>query len=254
LDGRESDFAPIAPTADILPGRRDTRFTGSRHRWRHSLPEASVSPSAPALQTKPRSKRSVTIDDLLTWAYRDQRVHRYLRQPIDWFLWALDEAGFVENRFDHRPVHHDAALVHEAVMALGQDLAHLVFHFAATGDRPERCYAEPRPVPLAPTSKFDDFGWYETKSGSRRQYLLSTAEIIIVEDEEWRLDGRKKMKRGRPRKNTRVEVQYAPIGWEPSPDYIRMTNDMAERWDAGLAQLERALGVAPFRAHVLRAG
>lgn len=256
----------FAPTS-LAAARRIQRQPVSHDDWLARLPAARTSLAEDGQDTHswradaPEPKRSVTLEQLLTWAYADQRVHRYLRRPVDWFLWALDDAGLASRAEDRRPVHHDAALVHEAVMSLGENLAHLIFHCAATGERPERPTEEPQPVPIEPWGAEDDFGVHEFRDAAgelrRSYYMLRTAEFVLVDDgDEWTLDGRKKMKRGRPRRrrSTRVAVQYAPIAWDPDQSYIEMCNQMADQWDEGLAWLQQKLAGAALRAHVLVAG
>lgn len=272
----------IAPPSSLAAARRHDRQTTSRRQWQRALPHGDRRAAADWDAARSATKRSVSIEQLLAWAYADQRVHRYLRRPVDWFLWALDDAGLASRADDRRPVHHDAALVHEAVMhplencddpdhdprQIDQDrhgravckacesIAHLVIHCAATGERPQRSAAEPRPVPIEPWGTDDDFGVHEWRDATgalrRTYYRLRTEEFVLVEEDEWRLDGRKKMKRGRPRKrSTRVAVKCAPIAWDPDPSYIAMCNQMAERRERALAAIEGRLAAAEFRSHVL---
>lgn len=284
----ESVRAPDSETT-LAATRRHQRRTTSRDQWRCSLPEPAAATTAIAQAAAP--KRSVTIEQLLVWAYAEQRVHKYLRRERDWFLWAAEELlgdlspdiepqGLRAARLDpaaggggqgRRAVHHDAAVVHEAVMGLGEDLAHLVFYAAATGDFPERFDGgEPRPAPIEASGPDDDYGVHEWRDQDgvlqRRYYVLRTAELVVLDEQEYRLDGRKKVKQGRPRKRredpgsesrparrrgNRVAVQYAPIAWNPDPSYIAMCNEVAERWETALAALGTALAGAGLRAHVL---
>jgi hypothetical protein len=230
----------------FAPQRRERRVT-SLAGWRHSLP--STTPAAPAIPTTKPARRTVTVEQLLAWAYRDQKVHRYLRRPYDWFLWALDDAGLAEGR-DRRPVHHDAAIVHEAVIGLGEYYAHRLVHFAALGERPERITSEPLPESIEPSSRHQKYGWFTDAAGRRHDYVILVAEVISFEDEEWESAGRKKMRRAATRR-TRFEVEYCPIGWRPDPSYIEMVDGIAADYEAGIVALRQALATAELRAHVL---
>lgn len=190
---------------------------------------------------------------------------------MDWFLWAAGADGLLSNPRDMRPVHHDAAVVHEAVMALDRGTAwdkfiergipgpsgRLLIDSAETGDWPERpvgADAEPRAVPVEPPSRTEDYGWYMAAGTDgreeRRDYWIRSAETLVYDEEEWQVVGRKKMRRGRT-KRVRVEVQYCPIAWSPDPDRIAMSVALADRWDAALDRLRQALAGAELRAHVL---
>lgn len=215
--------------------------------------ERSIS-RAPALPRKP-AKRAATIERLLDWTYREQLAHRYLRRPYDWFLWALDDAGLgagFDGGRDRRPVHHDAALVHEAVLALGSGPAQLIIRHAAVGQRPERIFGEPRPEWIEPTSRHQKYGWFADAAGRRHDYVIAVAEVVSLDAEpEYRLAGRKKVTLARSAARKRIEVDYCPIGWRPDPAYIAMCNAAAAEWERALIDLQRSLARAPFRAHVL---
>lgn len=211
------------------------------------------SPSLPATRPPPAApqRRAVTIEQILVWAYGDQRVHQYLRGPIDFYLWALDQGGYIENRFDHRPVHHDAAVVHEAVLALDEESRRLVLYCATSGERPQRCYAKPVPLPLEPSDKYDERGRHIDASGRRREHLIRTAEIVSIPQIEYEMQGRRKLKRARITRWDRYPVKYCPLRWDPEPGFIDLANHLVVVWQAALMLLTRRLAHAEFRAHVI---
>lgn len=233
---------------ELAAVRRRERRTTDREYWRRGLLQSAPVPRP--ISTSPDPKRSLTIEQLLTWAYADQRVHKYLRRPIDWFLWALDDAGLAARADDRRPVHHDAALVHEAVMKAPEGLAHLVVDCSANGIIPEPCDALPMPGPIEPTDRFDLSDSYVVADGSRRRYQIRVAEVVTEVEIGWRPKGRGKMEQYETRRR-RVEVEYCPIAWTPDPAYIAMTNEMAASWQAEMSRLHVELAAAGLRNHEL---
>lgn len=228
-------------------------MTSSRRRWREALPQPPTASSPATLTERTPTKRAVTVEELLTWTYAEQRAHRYLKTPQDWVLWALDESGVLELApRDRRPVHRDAALVHEAVVARGSEAQFLALQGALTGEWPAPCTAEPRPVPIEPFSRHDEYGRHKRPDGTLFDYCIRTLEVIQVEEEEWVVDGRKRMRRRQVKRTRKFNVQYCPIGWRPAPEYIEMTEIVAAAWRTARAELEAALAAAPFKAHILR--
>lgn len=234
--------------------------------------------SPPPRPTKAAAPRHVTLLELLTWTYREQRAHRYLRREYDWFLWQSEQQGIEMAPMDRRPVHPDAALVHAAVMRevrllrrqlrqrfvpqreavrqalnAAEERVGIVVHFAEIGDRPERCSTEPRPYPMEPNSERRDAFCRSTIAGERRNILVLTSEVVTVFEEEWTLGGRKKMRRSAGGAK-RVEVNYCPIEWRPSPEFIILSNRIADAWKAAIAAIADSLAGAELRSHVLTSG
>jgi hypothetical protein len=235
------------------PGQRRERRTGSRKEWRRSLPSAP----SPAPELRPwetPAPRRLGLLDLLAWAYRDQKVHRYLRRPEDWFLFALDYSRELGADAPRARVHRDAALVHAAVMELGTDAAHLIFQCAELGDWPERSTAAPMPYPTEPPNR-KDYDYCIGAVGGRKQYvLLVTAEIVTEIEEEWARDGRTKRMRLVAKRRVRHPVKYCPIDWRPDPSFVRMVNQIADRFDAAIAALRKTLAGVDLVAHVIDEG
>jgi hypothetical protein len=234
-------------------------------------PPPRTSPPARA----PAAKRHLGIEELLVWTYRDQKAHRYLRREYDWFLWQSEQQGIEVAPTDHRPVHVDAAVVHAAVMEdvrqlrrklrqrfvpdreqlqlrlnAAEERTGLVVHFAEIGDRPERSTAEPLPYPVEPSAAGRGEFCRATIDGERRDILLLTEEVILIEVEEWVPAGRKKMRRHLAQRS-RFEVQYCPIEWRPTPEWVDMTNHIADSWEAAIAAVNNRLAGVELRSHVL---
>src|ERR1700730_17997909 len=132
--------------------------------------------------TKQAGRRQRTLWELLVWTYHDQKAHRYLRTPKDWFLWALADAKLVEDM--PRPsVHADAALVHAAGLELDQSAAELVAFFSAENEQPDPPLAVPRPYPTE-IDRTEGHGqgsrWSWAKIGGRRvDYLIRWTDYVL---------------------------------------------------------------------------
>jgi hypothetical protein len=223
------------------------------------------------------ARRHLSLEQLLAWAYRDQRAHDYLRSESDWFLWQSEQMGIEMAPRDTRPLHPDAAIIHYAVMeevrrvrralrvarfkgknfgALTLELnaaeqqAAIIIDFARRGERAEYCTTEPTPRPtIAPNRRDYDY-CRGTVGGELVDILVLTAEVVSVETEEWVVHGRKKLRRvaaGRQR----VEITYCPLEWWPDPSFVEMANHIAAAWEAALASLKRRLAGVAFKNHAL---
>jgi hypothetical protein len=223
--------------------------------------------------------RGMTLGELLVWTYAEQRAHKYIATPRDAFLWAFDEAGLVLDPRDRRPVHRDAVTVHEAVLRpieLCGDAGHawarsgrkrgradpqrfcrhcaacawLLIEVALSGGRPERITTEPQPIPIEPSGTLAERGYFINATGRREHYLVRTAETFVIEEAEYAVSGRKRVRRIGTRK-VRVEVKYCPIAWLPDPEYIAMCERTADEWEQGMRGLRQRLRQAHFTAHRL---
>lgn len=207
----------------------------------------------PLFPRRNRAKRGLALTGLLDWTYRRQRAHAIIRGPIDKFLWALDQQGMIDRPSDRRQLHIDAAIVHEAVMSLGIEDAALVIEMAATGMWPEPIEdVEPRAYPLEPSDKFDDYG-RGVRNGRHIVYLVRAAETVSIPQEEYRMAGRRKVKRAATITMAQVPVEYIPIRWEPELEWEQAQRARLDRWDACSRILDAALAAAPFTDHVLLA-
>lgn len=254
--------APQFPVSETRPA--SARMVTSRAAWRRGLPTGinpalldacnDDQPNDQPLGRPAPAKRELRLEALLGWAYRQQQAHRILYDQRDWLLWAMDEGGYLSNPRDRRQVHYDAALVHEAVLALGTEAAARIIECAVTGMWPELVEDEDaRFYPVEPSDKYDDFGRHVRGDGSRFQYLIRTAEIVSVPQEEYELAGRKKMRRAKAASWEQVPVRYCPLRWEPEPEYVEAENRRVAAWQEAREALIAALRDAPFRDHVLSA-
>lgn len=241
------------PTSDARPGRE--RQVTSRTAWRRDLPTApplAANDNDPPLGRPAPAKRELRLEALLEWTYRRQKAHAILREAMDWICWAMDRAGYVTNPLDHRKVHYDAVLVHEAVLALGTEAAASIVADALTSDWPELIDdSDPHFYPVEPADRFDDHGWYTDADGRRREYLIRTAETVAIPREEYELAGRKKMRRAKIESEERVPVKYCPVICDPDPEFVRANGQRVASWQARKRVLTAPLGHAPFQDHVL---
>lgn len=255
-DGAVRMPAPAAPSfpSDTRPGRE--RHVTSRTAWRTGLPQAPANDNdaVPGPLSRIRPKLSLILEALVEWTYRRQRAHQILRVEMDWIMWAMDRAGYLSNPQDCRKVHYDAALVHEAVLALGTEAAAMVVQAAMFGDWPQWIdERECRPYPAEPRDKFDDFGYAVREDGTRFRYLLRTVETISIPQEEYEPAGRKKMRRARAETAQKVPVQSCTIEYDPEPEFVAANNRLVVLWETTRPVLARALRDAPFKDHILAA-
>jgi hypothetical protein len=244
---------PSFSATDIRPSRE--RQVTSRTAWRRDLPKAppvAANDNEPPISRPAPAKRELRIEPLLEWTYRRQKAHSILHEAMDWICWAMDRAGYVTNPLDHRKVHFDAVLVHEAVLALGAEAAASIVADALTSDWPELIDdSDPHFYPIDPADRYDDHGWYTDADGRRREYLIRTAETISITREEYELAGRKKMRRAKIESEEKVPVKYCPVICDPDPEFVEANGRRVASWQARKWVLAAALGQAPFHEHVL---
>jgi hypothetical protein len=250
----------VAPSAQYIPfPASDTRPGGqrvvtTRTAWRSGLPQAPANDNDadPGPLSRVRPKLSLGLEGLIEWTYRRQRAHAILRAEMDWVLWAMDRAGYIANPADCRKLHYDAALVHEAVLALGTEAAAMVITAAMFGDWP-RWIDESisRPRPAEPRDPLDDFGYHRRDDGTRFRYLKRTFDIVSVPREEYEPAGRKKMRRATTETFERVPVDGCVVEWSPEPEFIAANNRLVVMWETARPVLAKALRDAPFKYHIL---
>jgi hypothetical protein len=253
---------PAASLADdrlqfpnALPTARQRRVT-SRRVWLRALPppvdpalldNANDNPPPPPPFSRPPAKRHLGLKALLGWTYRLQRAHQILREPRDWFLWAMDAAGYIDVPHDRRQLHHDAALVHEAVLGLGTDVAALVIELAVTGMWPEPDEdIEPLPCPIEPPDKYELFGRGIRADGTRFIYWKKIAETVSIPLEEWEPAGRRKMRPAKITSWQKVPVIYCPVRWDPEPEFVQADKRRAATWVGAARSLTAPLSSADF--------
>lgn len=114
--------------------------------------------------------RSVTLWELICWAYGKQRCHVLLRREGQAFEWAIAATGALED--GPRPsVAWDAAMVHGAVWEVAggdRDVADMLIEPAAVGKRPELPDGTPRCAPVELTGRDRHYGLPGLKSFKRR--------------------------------------------------------------------------------------
>ncbi len=231
------------------------RQVTSRTAWRRDLPQAppvAANDNEAPISRPAAPKRELRIEGLLEWTYRRQKAHLILREGMDFVHWAMDRAGYVTNPLDHRKMHFDAVLTHEAVLALGAEATASIVADALTSDWPEPIDdSDPHFHPVDPADRFDDHGWYTDSGGRRREYLIRTAETISIPIEEYELAGRKKMRRAKIESEERVPVKYCPVICDPDPEFVAANGRRVALWQAQKRVLATSLGHVPFHEHVL---
>lgn len=165
----------------------------------------------------------------------------------------MDQAGLVDGWRDRRPVHPDAALTHEAVLALG-DEARSVVDWVLAGEFPALpdATAAPRPVPLEPLDRYDETGRAVRPDGTWFEYLIWTREEIQRRVEYVQTGKRgKKLMQVADAGWERLAVTYCPIRYEPDPELAGLQREEHRRWIAARGFLAARLKGAALRAHVL---
>jgi len=169
--------------------------------------------------------RDVELWEMLVWAYQAQQVHRYLRRPMQWFLWAIEEAELVEDA-GSPPVHFDAAALHALVLELDREQAELITSHAALGMQPESSVIQPIPSYVSPDrSKWLDVGERIARAkchGVRIEYLVRTVE---------------------------PEVEYCPLAWDIEPDYVISAIETYRAWVEAMTALYGLISSGCFRGH-----
>lgn len=191
-------------------------------------------------------RRTLTLLDMLVWTYRDQKAHRILREPADWFWYIVANDPALE--LDERPaVHRDAALVHANVMELE---AFALIDSGANAEIPRRCDEPARCVALPVDRYADDYG-RAMIGGKLVDYKISIAERVSIVTPIFERRGRKRVVRVGDHVET-VDVRYCPIAIEPSPEWRAAKNAEHAAWIANMAALAIRLRGVQFAAHVIR--
>lgn len=204
-----------------------------------------------------RAVRHVTLWGLLVWAYRDQRAHRYLRRPDQWFMWAIETAGVVDGMMSPA-VHRDAAAVHAAVLELPKDLADRIVFAAAQADQPEAPVTAPEPAPVeADTNGTAGDGrtrrGWGIRDGQRVDYLIRTHARLVEERPVIATVGRGRHRRQQIVGSELVQtpVEYCPLTWTPDPIWHAEEAWAHAEWLRAMRALwERRAGIE-LRDHVL---
>lgn len=233
------------------PAPRRERSTPSLDTWRQSLPRVADAdrPASPASAPAPRH---VSLWELLVWAYRLQKVRRYLRRPFDWIEFEIAAGNMLGDMTERATVHRDAAIVHLAMTELAREdrqLAELLMDCAEDAQIPERSDAEPVPMPTEPANFRECDCCRGMWQGKLVYAVVLTTEIAVEIEEEWKRRGRRMERVGET--ITRTPVQYCPIDWRPDPHFVAMCNHIADEFDRGMAALRRKLKDAALTAHAI---
>ncbi len=205
-------------------------------------------------QSRMADVRYLTLYEMLLWTYRQQKAHRYLKRPMDWFLWAISTYDLIED--SPRPtVDSDAAVLHAAVVEMSHSDAEIIVYHAATGSIPEVCSAPPAPHPVGRGARNifegDDWHWASIR-GRRTEYLTRVSEIIALREPVLRRVGKRKSKVVGYR-HTPFECRFCPLDWSPDPRWVELCAGVHRTWLAAMQKLFETVKAVEFNAHVITA-
>lgn len=240
--------------------------------------------AAVAAYQQPRQhKRHVDLFDLCVWAYRDQMVDRVMGRGLFEGEAAVDEeephgisgcgCAVIEriqaigSRIDggkwaglNDRVHPDAVSVERAV---GGNRA--IVEHARLGEAPEWPRTLPRAWPELADRRADqkwgriDLRRYRNAAEWRAREAIS-ADVVdyrilvservaeVVERKEW--DGARR-KWIRQQGAVSHDVEYCPLNWSPSIEWIMYQQGAYRLWHEAMTRLHSALVGVTFRDHVL---
>jgi hypothetical protein len=215
----------------------------------------------------------MTVEELLIWAYRDQKVDRMSHQSLNDLEASLDN----EERRRVSPdgvaaiesigalgcriagshcwgasavCHPDAELVHDRVLKLGFLPASILMHYARLGERPERCYLLPKAYPTCPDAqRGDDYG-QGVHEGRQIRFKIIVVDRVAETFPITEPRGRKgSVITGYGLRTT--DVLACPIDWEPSIQWVEAQNGAYELWEEALEKLAAALMRVEFKNHLI---
>ena len=198
-------------------------------------------------------KRAVTLEALVIWAYRDQRVDRMTAASLQGAERRIERAapflasppssagliarlGALGTRVDGGgqswDCHPDAERLHELVCALPVPAARAILEFGRSGEAPDWRVPDPRPerVPVAadepgPVRHKLDVWWYRT--AGRRPRLRRGEKALVVQNAAGSWD---------------LGCRYCPIAYYPPPEYGAAKRRFYAEWHAAMALLLSKLG------------
>lgn len=208
--------------------------------------------------------REISLEEMLVWAYRDQRVDRMVGAQLfqvesevegcSWGRSSADGVAAVQRiavlgcRTDGGAVrgvghaaHPDAELLHDYAAAWP-----ILVHFARQGERPEPA-AAPSPWPTAPEA--GDRYAVATVDGRPMRIKLAVAERHAVRRE--RATGRGRHRQVVGTELVTEDVLYCPIDWRPGLDWAEWMATEHRQWHAAIEALYRRLRVVRWRSHAL---
>jgi hypothetical protein len=223
-----------------------------------------------------RPHRYLTLEELLIWAYRDQKVDRMAQASL-----ADLEASADGDEPHHRAstdgvctmqriaslgaripgstswgasatYHPDAGEVMAAIGKLGWQHAGLIVNYARIGDRPERSDVLPMPHPMSPHTLEDRYGRAK-HDGQQILYkiIVTEREFVKVPIYEPRSRARKRVPQIIGYETRVVETEACPIDWWPAPQLIAMENAIYEGWVEAMNALWRLMQGVTLKDHTL---
>lgn len=191
------------------------------------------------------TKRPITLWQLCLWAYHRQQAHVFLKTPYQWFQWALAQSG-AEPDGPRPQVHHDAAMLHDAVISLSHRDADVIVWHAAMGAQPEipDLDLEAKSYPLD-TDRAEDYGRAQI-GGRMVDYAIRVMERVSAVKPVYRRSGRKGVKRV----GTELVIEdvcYCPIIWEPDPIFIGAALAVYQGWATAMGRLHVLIEEADLR-------
>ncbi len=217
--------------------------------------------------------RHLSVEEFVTWAYRDQLVDRLSGRTLPGMERAGEEGEARATSRDgiaalqriaalglripgggcwggSTDCHPDAEQLHDIVLDIGRErwlAAALILRFGQSGEPPPTTDQQPVPYPTEPDWERDRIG-RAVIAGQTVCYRVAVAErvaerIPIIE------------RRGRSRRvivGYRWEsrdIEYCPLDWQPSPQWIEAVNGEHRAWRAAMDLLLARLGGVPFRSH-----
>jgi hypothetical protein len=192
--------------------------------------------------------RSLTLFELLVWVYRDQRAHKYLRKPQDWWRLLIDSDDLLSPD-KHRPqLRRDAVAVHAAVVELAE-LGHPLVHYALQAAPPEPWdhSITPRPV-YAEADRSGDLYGRAMIDGVLTDYKIAVAEHVSEQIPIMRRVSKRRMVLDGWR-NEPIDVKYCPIRYEPDPEWIRCVDGIFDTWLGAMQAFASAMARTRLTAH-----
>jgi hypothetical protein len=185
----------------------------------------------------------------MVWAYAEQKVHRYLKYPADWFRWSYAVRYEDEGDVERPKVARDAALLHAAVLELDEDSAVLIMSMA-------RDLVQPSPVRSAPVPYMTDPHFATGRSpgervvggGSGPRYVVRLAEEVICMEPILERVGRRKS-RVVGHEPVKIAVEYCPLQWDPDPAWVVAAAEIHSRWYTAMHAVMAIVKETPFFDH-----
>jgi hypothetical protein len=226
--------------------------------------------------------RCLSLEEMLVWAYRTQRVdymtgrtlHGLEAMADDPYLEPrgssadgvakMERIGALGVRIDESggcfgasaECDPDAEMLHDILLQLGREgevgqrpwmMAAIIMQFARDGERPARCAVPiPKPTPPDAGTPPDRRRWYKAPGGRRINYCVKATERSIV----WTKP--KGNRRYQAPEREVFEHEFCPLSWEPyDPTWYDAVNSIFDRWAHAMNTLYDRIAGVSFRHHVV---